>query len=246
LFPVFTSRHLKANEENKFPTFREHLHSFKDCATNDITMFPRDQREYYLLVAGCKAVGRRAFIDQIIFGVFITGYDPTGEDHTRKLCTIDNEAALLYLHPVSIDGMIVSTDILGQQIRKGPSVLILYSLTSRASFDDTTNIHSCCCQMWPRSVIMLVGTKSDLECERQVSREEGEAVARSWKCGFAEVSSKDGVNVEETVYDAVRIIRKRHTEEVVSNMEGIERSKSEVEKISKKSKTARKRKCIIM
>jgi len=85
-----------------------------------------------------------------------------------------------------------------------------------------------------------------LECERQVSREEGEAVARSWKCGFAEVSSKDGVNVEETVYDAVRIIRKRHIEEVVSNMEGIERSKSEVEKISKKSKTARKRKCIIM
>lgn len=201
---------------------------------------PQASREYNLLVAGAGGVGRRCFIERMFSGLFLEGYDPTGEDRTRKLCTIDDESVILQLDRV------YDIDTFGQHVRTGSSVLILYDITSRYSFDEIENIYSCCCQKWSWSVIMLVGTKSDLEHMRQVPKEEGEAVARAWKCGFKEVSSKDGTNIEKTVYDAVRIIRKRQVEEVDSSVEVIEGTKSEMEKSSKKSKKVSKRKCIVM
>lgn len=44
---------------------------------------------------------------------------------------------------------------------------------------------------------MLVGNKSDLEDERVVGREMGQALARKWKCSFMETSAKDRANVNE-------------------------------------------------
>lgn len=189
---------------------------------------------------------------------FNPSYDPTLTDNSRKLCTIDSEAALLDLTPISINDKIAKRSYLEARVRTLPGVLILYSITSRASFDDTTSIHSLCCQIWPRSVVMLVGTKSDLEYERQVSKEEGEAMARRLECGFAEVSSKYGVNVQETVYDAVRVLKKNNVKAIVPSVEQMlakpnfdgsiisESSVSEGETISEKKKTARNWKCIIL
>jgi len=41
----------------------------------------------------------------------------------------------------------------------------------------------------------LVGTKCDLEDERQVSYEEGNTLAKKYSMNFFEVSSKSGKNV---------------------------------------------------
>ena len=54
--------------------------------------------------------------------------------------------------------------------------------------------------------IVLVGSKSDLEAERRVSREEGEKLAREWGCPFYEASRKTGHNVEEVFMDVVHQI----------------------------------------
>jgi len=45
--------------------------------------------------------------------------------------------------------------------------------------------------------LILVGNKSDLEDERVVGREVGQALARKWKCSFLETSAKDRANVNE-------------------------------------------------
>jgi hypothetical protein len=42
-----------------------------------------------------------------------------------------------------------------------------------------------------------VGNKNDLESERIVSRETGQALARKWNCNFLETSAKDRANVTE-------------------------------------------------
>ena len=54
--------------------------------------------------------------------------------------------------------------------------------------------------------IVLVGNKSDLEAERQVSREDGEKLAREWGCPFYEASAKTGHNVEEVFMDVAHQI----------------------------------------
>jgi len=44
---------------------------------------------------------------------------------------------------------------------------------------------------------VLVGTKADLDSERQVTYEEGNAIAKRYNMEFFEVSSKTGKNVHE-------------------------------------------------
>jgi GTPase KRas protein len=55
--------------------------------------------------------------------------------------------------------------------------------------------------------MMLVGNKSDKTNEREVSREDGIAMARRLGCDFVEASAKTSINVEKAFYQVVRLIR---------------------------------------
>jgi GTPase KRas protein len=57
--------------------------------------------------------------------------------------------------------------------------------------------------------IMLVGHKSDRVTEREVSTQEGHALARELGCEFVEASAKNCINVEKAFYDVVRILRRQ-------------------------------------
>jgi GTPase KRas len=52
--------------------------------------------------------------------------------------------------------------------------------------------------------IMLVGNKCDKVNEREVSREEGQALANRLGCKFVESSAKTCVNVEKAYFTVVR------------------------------------------
>ena len=54
--------------------------------------------------------------------------------------------------------------------------------------------------------MVLVGTKCDLEDKREVSRDEGERLAREWRCSFFEASAKIPHNVDEVFMDITRQI----------------------------------------
>ena len=56
---------------------------------------------------------------------------------------------------------------------------------------------------------MLVGNKSDRVTEREVSTQEGHALARELNCEFVEASAKNFINVEKAFYDVVRILRRQ-------------------------------------
>jgi GTPase KRas protein len=51
---------------------------------------------------------------------------------------------------------------------------------------------------------MLVGNKCDKTYEREVSREEGAALARQFGCEFLETSAKTAQNVEQIFKNLVR------------------------------------------
>src|SRR5690606_4507777 len=57
--------------------------------------------------------------------------------------------------------------------------------------------------------IMLVGNKSDRIAEREVSTQEGHALARELGCEFVEASAKNYINVEKAFYDVVKILQRQ-------------------------------------
>ncbi|KAJ7707046.1 ras protein [Mycena olivaceomarginata] len=58
------------------------------------------------------------------------------------------------------------------------------------------------------SIIILVGNKCDLPAsKREVSEEEGGALARQWACEFIETSAKTAHNVERAFTTLIRALR---------------------------------------
>ena len=66
-----------------------------------------------------------------------------------------------------------------QYMRTGEGFLLVYSITSRASFEELKQIYEAVHRVKDKDegtgevAIVLVGNKSDLASEREVSREEG-------------------------------------------------------------------------
>ena len=128
------------------------------------------------------------------------------------------------------------TALRDQWIRDGEGFVLVYSITSRPSFRSIQKFYSQIQRVkessnagspiagsylgspispstiqgssWPAPV-MLVGNKSDRVTEREVSTQEGNALAKELGCDFVEASAKNCINVERAFYDVVRTLRKQ-------------------------------------
>jgi GTPase SAR1 family protein len=83
-------------------------------------------------------------------------------------------------------------------MRTGQGFLMVYSITSRSSFDEITSFREQILRVKDadKSPMVLVANKSDLENERQVTTGEGQDLAKSFGVPFMETSAKTRVNVE--------------------------------------------------
>jgi len=140
---------------------------------------------------------------------FIDEYDPTIEDSYRKQVTIDGESCLLDI--LDTAGQEEYSAMRDQYMRTGQGFILTYSITSRHSFDEASNVFReqiLRVKDADRVPMVLCGNKCDLENERQVSKAEAEGLSKSWGCPFYETSALARINVEEAFYDLVREIRK--------------------------------------
>jgi len=164
--------------------------------------------EYKLVIVGGGGVGKSALTIQLIQNHFIDEYDPTIEDSYRKQVTIDNETCLLDI--LDTAGQEEYSAMRDQYMRTGQGFLMVYAITSRSSFEELVGFKDQILRVKDadRVPMAVVGNKSDLESERQVSNQEGADLARSFGAPFFETSAKTRVNVEECFYQIVREIRK--------------------------------------
>lgn len=158
-------------------------------------------------------------------------YDPTIEDSYRKQVQIDNQSCMLEV--LDTAGQEEYTALRDQWIRDGEGFVLVYSISSRASFSRIKRFHhqiqrvkesaAAGSPTFPGSPlsqtmtnpsfgpapVMLVGNKCDRVTEREVSTQEGSALAKQLNCDFVEASAKNCVNVEKAFYDVVRQLRKQ-------------------------------------
>ncbi len=86
-----------------------------------------------------------------------------------------------------------------QWIRDGEGFLLVYSITSRSTFDRVAKFKEQITRVkdTDRVPIMLVGNKCDKVADREVSREEGSYMAKRINAEFLETSAKTCLNVEK-------------------------------------------------
>ncbi|KAK6088571.1 Ras-like protein [Seiridium cupressi] len=169
-------------------------------------------REYKLVVVGGGGVGKSCLTIQLIQSHFVDEYDPTIEDSYRKQCVIDDEVALLDV--LDTAGQEEYSAMREQYMRTGEGFLLVYSITSRQSFDEITTFQQQILRVKDKDYfpMVVVGNKCDLENEREVTRQEGENLAKSFGCKFIETSAKSRINVDKAFYDIVREIRRYNRE----------------------------------
>ncbi|KAI8335658.1 ras-like protein 3 [Choanephora cucurbitarum] len=187
-------------------------------------------REYKIVIVGGGGVGKSALTIQFIQSHFVDEYDPTIEDSYRKQCVIDEETALLdvldtagqeeYRQRIPYDSieMILTFDYSAmreQYMRNGEGFILVYSITSRLSFEEVSTFYHQIRRVKDRDFfpMVLVGNKCDLESDRQVSSQEGKDLAKTFGCPFTETSAKQRVRVDDTFYDVVREIRRINKEQ---------------------------------
>ncbi|KNG80937.1 Ras-like protein [Aspergillus nomiae NRRL 13137] len=155
-------------------------------------------REYKLVVVGGGGVGKSCLTIQLIQSHFVDEYDPTIEDSYRKQCVIDEEVALLDV-----------LDTAGQEEYSAMREQYMRTVLRRIMTFQQQILRVKDKDYFP---IIVVGNKCDLEKERAVTVEEGEALARQFGCKFIETSAKSRINVENAFYDLVREIRRYNKE----------------------------------
>ncbi|XP_044716995.1 ras family domain-containing protein [Hirsutella rhossiliensis] len=166
---------------------------------------------YKLVVLGDGGVGKTALTIQLCLQHFVETYDPTIEDSYRKQVVIDNQPCMLEV--LDTAGQEEYTALRDQWIRDGEGFVLVYSISSRSSFTRIKRFHHQIQRVKESPQmpvpVMLVGNKSDRVTEREVSTQEGHALARELGCEFVEASAKNCINVEKAFYDVVRILRRQ-------------------------------------
>jgi GTPase KRas len=92
--------------------------------------------------------------------------------------------------------------------REGQGFVLVYSIASRITFERLEVFRQSMLRVKGTApTYILVGNKSDKSYEREVSREEGAALARTFGCEFLETSARTAHNVERLFNNLVRSLR---------------------------------------
>ena len=161
-----------------------------------------------VIILGDSGVGKTNFITRFCENKFKQSYVATiGVDFKIKSVTVDDKRYKLQIWDTA--GQERFKNITQTYYKGAAGIIVTFSIVDRTSF---TNISRWMTQIEngaPQGVSrIIVGTKADLEAERQVSIEEGIAVAQKYGLQYVEVSSKDGKNIPEAINALVKEIHK--------------------------------------
>jgi GTPase KRas protein len=187
-------------------------------------------------VLGDGGVGKTALAVQFTLNCFVETYDPTIEDAYRKQLIVDNK--MCFVEVIDTAGQEEYATLRDQWVREGQGFILVYSIASRSTFERLEVFRQSMLKVKrQKPIFMLVGNKCDKTYEREVSREEGIALARTFGCEFMETSARTAYNVELLFTNLVRALRQTKR---------LEAGGSNGKQGDKPHKDPKKPKCVVM
>jgi Ras-related protein Rab-8A len=156
-----------------------------------------------LLTLGDSAVGKTCGLLRYCNDTFSSTFITTiGIDFKIKTILLDGKKIKLQVWDTA--GQERFRTITESYYRGAHGIVLMYDITNRATFNNVKE--------WMRSIdehakgttVILVGNKCDLEDRRDVTRIEGEALAKKYKLQFFETSAKKGIGLKEA-FEAIAL-----------------------------------------
>ena len=151
--------------------------------------------QYKVIIAGEPETGKDAIITRFCKDEFLTVYTPTiGVDYHQRYVQLAQVPCKVSFWALS--GQERFSSVVRSYFRGANGVLFVFDLTRLLTFENVkkwlamSKEMTDCCKL-------LIGTKKDLEQDRQVSEESAVSFAEENGMEYIEVSAKDGTNVEE-------------------------------------------------
>ncbi|KDR73287.1 hypothetical protein GALMADRAFT_251889 [Galerina marginata CBS 339.88] len=161
-----------------------------------------------VVLLGEKGVGKTNLAVQFTMDCFTSMYEPLTDDEPfRKQLVVDNK--MCFIEVIETQGQEEYNNLRDDLLRDGQGFVLIYSISSRFTFDQLERFHQCIRRVRPENpVFVLVGNKCDKAYEREVSKEEGSALAQQLGCEFIETSAKTAQNVHRMFSNLVRSLRR--------------------------------------
>jgi small GTP-binding protein len=136
-------------------------------------------------------------------------HDPTIEDKFMTVMDIDGKAVTINI--LDTAGQDDYQGLIDMWIDSGDGFLLVFALNDRESFVELDRKKSKidAIKRKTKTPIILVGNKSDLENQRQVSKKEGEEKARQWGAVYYETSAKNDILCNEPFIECSRQLLKK-------------------------------------
>ena len=168
-------------------------------------------QEVKVPVLSAKRAGKSGIVVRYMHNAFVDHFDCGIEDYNIKVIHINETPYMLDIEDTSsVYGHSPHAPWIEDRyyislLETGHVFVLLYSITSRASFDELKTLLKCIqkAKHNKRVPLVLVGAKCDLENQREVSQEDGRVLAEQLGCPFLECSAKTGQNVDKVFTTAL-------------------------------------------
>jgi len=153
-----------------------------------------------IIFVGDAGVGKTTIISRIMDNPFNDAYEPSiGVDFMSKNITFRGQNIKLQMWDTA--GQEKYKGLIPSYVRNSSIVFLIYDISVKNSFDNIPNWISFIKSI-ENNTLVLCGNKIDIS-EREVKKEEGEALAQKEGIAFFEVSAKTGEGIKTMFYNSV-------------------------------------------
>ena len=188
-----------------------------------------------IITLGNSSVGKSSLIQRYVDEIFADTMATIGFNSKYKTKILSNGEKLKVCF-YDTSGQEKYNSLSFNYIKNSHGILLMYDISKKETFlkikDWIKNIYQHKDEDFP---ILLLGNKCDLKEEREVTKEEGDQLAKELKLIFFETSSKEDINIEKAITELIEMIYKR----LGKTFAGFETDKVKLEK-SKNTKKSKK------
>lgn len=166
-----------------------------------------DVKQRKIVILGFAKVGKTALTQQLTEDRFIPQYYPTVDQTHYKTMRLRGEDYLLTI--LDTAGQDDTSLFQPRYTIATDGYVIVYSIDDAYSFDIARILYERIHEYVVDGVVVLLGNKTDLEKDRQVSYTQAQALAEEWRCAFLECSAKRKENIQKVFTTILEEILKR-------------------------------------